>query len=106
MRKLLPFVFLLFIGGCVTTALYGEKLEPIGNDTYTLEIAFGGLPITPEKEIELTTRGVLAEEAKKFMSQSSAFSSYEIVKYERNLIPSVIVYTVKFNANKPFKQDF
>jgi len=100
MRKLLAFVLIIFVSGCVTTALYGNKFEPLSDDKYTLEIMFGGLPITSEKEIELKTRGVLETEAEKFIALNNMYTSYEIISYERASVPSAIVYTVQFKANK------
>ena len=68
-----------------------------------MEIAFGGLPITPEKNIEIATRKVLIEEVEKFLIRNPDLTEYEIISYKRTMIPSAIVYSVKFNANKVIK---
>ncbi|MBQ4812473.1 hypothetical protein A7985_03845 [Pseudoalteromonas luteoviolacea] len=94
-------VCLLTLSACVTTALYGEEFELKDNNQYSLQIAFGGLPLTPEAEIELTTRNALDVEAKKFMRRNPQFTSYKIISYSRKHIPSAIVYLVEFEPTQP-----
>lgn len=93
---LLAFSFTAFLTGCVTTALYGAKFEPVGEDTFNLQIAFGGLPITPPQDIEAATRKVLEQEAQKFIEITPEYSSWQVLSYHRKFIPSAIVYSVKF----------
>lgn len=105
MRVILTIISILLVSGCITTALYGNQFQPVGDDQYSLEIMFGGLPMASETEIETETRKVLIAEADKFISESFKYNSYEILRYERTYIPSAIVYTVRFSTNKPSQKE-
>jgi hypothetical protein len=98
MKKLISVICLaIFVSGCVTTALYGAKFENTVGDEYTLEIAYGGLPVTTTNDniIESTTP-IVTEEAEKFLKENSKYSSYEIKGHEVHRFNRYIVYTVMF----------
>jgi len=93
---LVGLVCALLLSGCVTTALYGAQFQNQQGDSYSLQIAFGGLPITPEEQITAETSKVLDTEARKFIDQHPEYTSYTVVSYIRKRIPSAIVYQVDF----------
>ena len=95
-------MFVALLSGCVTTtALYGADLNPVAGseDTYTLKVAYAGTNLTTNR-IEKGTRKKLEQRAKEFLASRPEYVGYSVVDFERNLIPSWIVYTVKFDRAK------
>ncbi len=85
------------LSGCITTtALYGNKFVPVGDSVYTLQVAYGGNELRTSS-IELATRNSVIQASEEFLAERSDYSSYSIIKFKRVLVPSYMLYTVKFN---------
>jgi hypothetical protein len=91
-------MFLATLSGCITTtSLYGNTFQPVGDDVYTLKVMYGGNEFRTEG-IDKKARQVVLSEAKKFIETEDEYSSYEIVEFKRVLVPSYLLYRVKFAA--------
>lgn len=87
---LLPFI-LTIVSGC-TTATYGEKMTPIGADTYTMKIYVGG-PLWTGESGSLPR---VKKEAEAFMLENPRYKYFEVVNSKKNMIPSYFLYTIKY----------
>ncbi len=90
------FIFILALGvgshsGC-TTATYGERMTPIGNDTYTMKIYVGGPMWTGESGSLPRVR----QEAEEFMAQNPKYKYFEVVDSQKNFFPSYFLYTIRY----------
>lgn len=96
--RVILMAFLVTLVGCITTtALYGNKFEAAGNDVYTLKVMYGGNEFRTSG-IDKTARKTVAKEAEKFLVERDEYTSYEILEFKRILVPSHLLYTVKFAA--------
>ena len=96
MKRILICILFLILGGCATTALYGQKFESVNNNIYTLKIAYGGPLYLTEEDVDEEARKIVDREANKFIVNNVQYSTYEVLGYKRNSISRNIIYTVEF----------
>jgi len=97
-KKITFLVVIALLSGCATTALYGNKFQPVGvgNDMYTLKIYFGAPAAYSQTEIEHSTDARLKAEAEKFIESNDAYIDFLVIRSQNDMTNRYYIYTVQF----------